>query len=80
MPTTIGRNRRQYLINVQTEFTECHRYNPETGKMDACNPEEAWDLLLDMDNKAARLIESDSRDFYTIRAGNQVYELRKPSR
>lgn len=80
MPTTIGRNRRQYVINVQAEYTECRKYNSATGKMDRCNPEEAWELLLAEENKAARLVENDDKSAYTIRFKDDLYELRKPSR
>jgi hypothetical protein len=76
MPTTIGRNRRQFVINVRDSFTECRRYNQTTGKMDACNPDEAWDLLERAKN--ARLVEADDQRSYTIRLGSEVYELRQP--
>jgi hypothetical protein len=78
MPTTIGRNRRQYVINIRAEYTECTHYNQDTGAMDRCPAEEAWSLL--ENNKSARLIEHDDRDFYTIRLSGDFYELHKPAR
>lgn len=78
MPTTIGRNRRQYVINIRNEYTDCRQYNPRTGEMDRVDSEKAWELL---DNdKAARLIEQDDRSAYLIRLGSDFYELRKPGR
>jgi hypothetical protein len=77
MPTTIGRNRRQYVINVKEAFTACLHYNPETGEMDPVPASEAWDLLERAKN--ARLLESDDQKSYTIRLGNDFYELRQPS-
>jgi hypothetical protein len=76
MPTTIGRNRRQYVINIRTEYTECRRYDQDSGEMVPAPAEDAW-ALLDRD-KGARLFESDDRTVYTIRLGNDFYELRKP--
>jgi hypothetical protein len=78
MPTTIGRNRRQYVINVRTEYTECRRYNPVTGEMDRCDSDEAWQLL--DANRNARLIENDDQTAYTITHRSDLYELRKPAR
>jgi hypothetical protein len=78
MPTTIGRNRRQYVINIRDEYTDCRKYNPITGEMDCCNPDDAWELLLAEENKSARLVENDDKSAYTIRFKDDLYELRKP--
>jgi hypothetical protein len=78
MPT-IGRNRRQYVANVKALFTDCHRYNTQTGEMDACPASEAWDLLLSEDNKKARLIENEDGTIYTISNQYTWYELRRPA-
>lgn len=79
MPTTIGRNRRQYVINVKSEYTECRKLNPDTGKMDRCDGSEAWAVLEDDGHRSARLIEDDDRTVYTIRYRELLFELRKPS-
>lgn len=78
MPTTIGRNRRQYVINVRTQYTECHRYDPTSGSMVVVPCDEAWALLAS--DRRARLIENDGRVSYIIRLGRKFYELRKPNR
>lgn len=77
MPTTIGRNRRQLLINIRNEYTECWRRNPATGTLDRCSEQEAWELLAT--DKRARLLESDDRTHYTIRNSTDHYELYKPA-
>lgn len=76
MPTTIGRNRRQYMINIKAEFTRCLKHDPETDTWVTADPSEAWDVLA---LQKARLIEDDDRRSYTIRHGTQVYMLTKPT-
>ena len=80
MPTTIGRNRRQYVLNVRAEYTDCRKYDPVTDKWNRCDEEEAWTVLEAEENKSARLIESDDKSVYTITFRRTVYELRKPRR
>lgn len=77
MPTTIGRNRRQYVINIRDEYTDCRKYNPDTGNTEAAACKDAWSLL--DNNKDARLVEQEDRSYYTIRLGNDFFELRRPS-
>jgi hypothetical protein len=78
MPTTIGRNRRQYVINIRDAYTDCRKYDSASGTTKPAKCADAW-ALLDGD-KSARLIENDDRTIYMIRLGNDFYELRKPSR
>lgn len=77
MPTTIGRNRRQYVINIKDAYTDCRKYNPATGELEASDAGEAWTVL--ENNRDARLIEQDDKVAYTIRLGNDFFELRRPS-
>lgn len=77
MPTTIGRNRRQYINNIRVAYTEARKYNATTGEMDSVDAAEAW-VALDH-NRDARLIEQKDRVSYTIRLGNDFFELRRPS-
>lgn len=78
MPT-VGRNRRQYVANIQALFTECRRYNPQTGDMELCEADEAWDLLLSEGNRRARLSENDDKTICTISNQDTWYELRRPA-
>lgn len=77
MPTTIGRNRRQYVNNIRDAYTEVRKYNAATGDLDPADPADAWDIL--DNNRDARLIEQEDRVSYTIRLGNDFFELRRPS-
>jgi hypothetical protein len=73
---TIGRNRRQYIRNVRDTYTECRRYDPASGEMVRAEADDAWTFL--EINKDARLIEHEGRRSYTIRLGEDFFELRKP--
>lgn len=76
MPVTIGRNRRQYVINIKNDYTQCLRYSGDTGEATAADSAEAWNML--ESHRDARLIESDDRSVYTIRLGKDYFELRRP--
>jgi hypothetical protein len=78
MPITIGRNRRQYVINVRDAYTVCERYDPETDSWETVDPEEAWHML--DTRKDARLVEQDDKKSYWITVQNQRYVLWKPQR
>lgn len=79
--TIIGRNRRQYVINIKADYTVCHRYNPATGRMEAADPADAWTVL--ENNRSARLVEQDQQAAYTvIRIGSNAFDffdLRRPA-
>jgi hypothetical protein len=77
MPVTVGRNRRQYVVNIKSAYTAVRRYNPATGDLEPVESAEAWEVL--ENNREARLIEEDGRTSYTIRLGNDFFELRRPS-
>lgn len=75
MPTTIGRNRRQYVINVRAEYTVCQKYDPELAEWSPVDPAEAWSVL--ETHRSARLVQADDQDAYMIVLGRETYELRK---
>lgn len=77
MPTTIGRNRRQYVNNIRDAYTECRKYNPESGELEPADAAEAWTMLDHY--RDARLIEHEHRAVYTIRHGEDFFELRRPA-
>lgn len=77
MPTTIGRNRRQYVINVRNTYTRCERYDAATQTWETVDSGQAWKLL--DDHRAARLMEEDDKESYSIVLRNEWYLLKKPS-